>query len=74
MIRKYLAVLLCNEEMHVKVGQVDPCHPISPAKDLSQGVGALHVEVLVLRVGIDRPEVGASPQLVGPLLRDREEC
>ena len=69
-----LAFLLCNEQMHVQVGQVDLGHPVRSAKDLGHRVLALHLEVLVPKVGVDRPEVDAAPQLVGSFLPERKEC
>ena len=65
-----LAVVLCNGQMHVEVGQVDFGHPVRSAEDLSHSAGALHFQVLASKVEVDRPEVDAAPQLIGAY-RDR---
>ena len=69
-----LAVVLGNGQMHVKIGQVYFGHVIPPAEHGGQSVCALHLEVLVLQIRIDRPKVNASPKLVRALLCHRKEC
>ena len=69
-----LAVCLCYRQMHVEVGQVYFCHPISAAEHACKRVSALHLEVLVAQERVDRPEIDATPKLVCPFLGHREEC
>ena len=60
------AVRLCDQQMHVEVGHVDLPHVLSPAELGLKGVQALHLEVLVLEVRIDRRQVDAPRILSVP--------
>ena len=67
------AVGLANEEVHVKVGEIDLCNEIVPLDELLDGVQALHLEVLVPDVLVWPARIYASTHFVGTFLRDGEE-
>ena len=54
-------------------GQADLGHEVPTTEEVSHGVQALHLEVLVLWITVERAKVQTTSHLCGVLLRDREE-
>ena len=69
-----LTVLGLDGEMKEVIGHVDLGHEVPTMKEVPHCMQALHLEVLVPQVAVERTKIEATSHLGCVLLRDWEEC